>query len=149
MMAAGAVGCKPMLGRPSVTVLPIIGAPTAVRNRDDEDSGWLNSIDHTEREAPKQVATCAVVERWPRVRLVVDGGLGLVELGAESSRRTRASLGVPPRRRFGFDDGFVEVFKVASHGAPLRGSAAELRTTPRASRSNCLESMKQAHHRRV
>ena len=49
-----------------------------ISNRDDEDSGFLDAVDHAERKTPQQIPTRPVVERGPRLRLLLDGDLGFV-----------------------------------------------------------------------
>lgn len=101
MISLAAVGCKPRLGRPSHTGLPVSGSAASVRHGNDDDSVGLNVINDAEWIPAQEIAPSAVLECWPRLWLLRYCEVGNLEFGVETFRRRRTPFGVPTSARLG------------------------------------------------
>jgi hypothetical protein len=86
-----------------------------VSHRHDQDPGGLHAIHDTERIPPQQVVPRAVLVRWPRFRVLFDGGDGRIYLVGKPGGGGTTSVRVLPCCRFGFLDRLIEVLKRAAH----------------------------------
>src|SRR5881409_1408630 len=76
-----------MLARHRESGFPVPRSSVTVCDGDDQNASGFDAVDDAERITPKQVPTCAVVERRPSVRELHNRGFGRVDLLAERSRR--------------------------------------------------------------
>ena len=126
-----AASSKRLLARPLHAIAPVSGTAMAMSDRDDQDAGSLDPVDHSKWISPQQVPTCSVVVRWPRVRQPVDGRLRLGEFSLKTRRCRGAASGIPLRCGCGFDYGLFEILKVEGHAGLPREYADGLPTTAR------------------
>lgn len=71
-------------------------------NGHNDNPVGFNLVDDPKWVAPKQVLSCSVIERSPRLWLFRDRDFCGIEFGVEAGRGRRASLGVPSGTRLGF-----------------------------------------------
>ena len=93
------------------SVLPVTGPTAAVCDRDNHDSGGLDSIHDAVWKATEQEATCAVIICRPSGRRTLDRGSGYVEFVCERRGCLDASGRIPAGSFFGFGQRLVEILK--------------------------------------